>query len=96
MQLQHSKRSIQLEHHLLSTRFGEWRVKRGENTGFYGRTLPSVSTSKNEKPRRDWASAGLIESERVFLTNCIWWSWRDLNPRPQAFFVQFYMCSRLI
>ncbi len=25
-----------------------------------------------------------------------WWSWRDLNPRPQAFFVQFYMCSRLI
>lgn len=26
----------------------------------------------------------------------IWWSWRDLNPRPQAFFVQFYMCSRLI
>ncbi len=27
---------------------------------------------------------------------CIWWSWGDLNPRPQAFFVQFYMCSRLI
>jgi len=26
----------------------------------------------------------------------VWWSWRDLNPRPQAFFVQFYMCSRLI
>ena len=26
----------------------------------------------------------------------MWWSWRDLNPRPQAFFVQFYMCSRLI
>jgi len=26
----------------------------------------------------------------------IWWSWGDLNPRPQAFFVQFYMCSRLI
>jgi len=50
----------------------------------------------NEKPRGDWASAGLIESERVFPTNCIWWSWRDLNPRPQAFFVQFYMCSRLI
>jgi len=25
-----------------------------------------------------------------------WWSWRDLNPRPQAFFEQFYMCSRLI
>ena len=27
---------------------------------------------------------------------CIWWSWGDLNPRPQAFFAQFYMCSRLI
>jgi hypothetical protein len=25
-----------------------------------------------------------------------WWSWRELNPRPQAIFVQFYMCSRLI
>jgi len=25
----------------------------------------------------------------------IWWSWGDLNPRPQAFFAQFYMCSRL-
>ena len=25
-----------------------------------------------------------------------WWSWGDLNPRPQAFFGQFYMCSRLI
>ena len=28
--------------------------------------------------------------------NFVWWSWGDLNPRPQAFFVQFYMCSRLI
>ena len=26
----------------------------------------------------------------------VWWSWRELNPRPQAIFVQFYMCSRLI
>ena len=25
-----------------------------------------------------------------------WWSWGDSNPRPQAFFEQFYMCSRLI
>ena len=25
-----------------------------------------------------------------------WWSWGDLNPRPQAFFEQFYMCSRLV
>ena len=26
----------------------------------------------------------------------MWWSWGDLNPRPQAFFAQFYMCSRLV
>ena len=26
----------------------------------------------------------------------IWWSWRDLNPRPQAFFGQIYMFSGLI
>ena len=25
-----------------------------------------------------------------------WWSWRDSNPRPQAFSEQFYMCSVLI
>ena len=25
-----------------------------------------------------------------------WWSWRELNPRPQAFFRQIYMLSFLI
>jgi len=25
-----------------------------------------------------------------------WWSWRDLNPRPQAIFEQIYMFSGLI
>ena len=25
-----------------------------------------------------------------------WWSWRDLNPRPQIFLVQIYMLSSLI
>jgi len=25
-----------------------------------------------------------------------WWSWGDLNPRPQAFIAQFYMFSDLI
>ena len=24
-----------------------------------------------------------------------WWSWRDLNPRPQIFHAQFYMFSGL-
>ena len=26
----------------------------------------------------------------------MWWSWRELNPRPQAFFRQIYMLSGLI
>lgn len=26
----------------------------------------------------------------------VWWSWRDLNPRPQAIFEQIYMFSGLI
>jgi hypothetical protein len=26
----------------------------------------------------------------------VWWSWRDSNPRPQAFSEQFYMCSVLV
>ena len=26
----------------------------------------------------------------------MWWSWGDLNPRPQAFFAQIYMFSGLI
>ena len=26
----------------------------------------------------------------------IWWSWGDLNPRPQVFFGQIYMFSGLI
>lgn len=25
-----------------------------------------------------------------------WWSWGELNPRPQAIPAQFYMCSHLI
>ena len=27
---------------------------------------------------------------------CIWWSRRELNPRPQILYCQFYVCSRLI
>ena len=39
---------------------------------------------------------GMKKGDRENLSPCIWWSWRELNPRPQAIFVQFYMCSRLI
>ncbi len=27
---------------------------------------------------------------------CYWWSWRELNPRPQAIYEQFYMLSVLL
>ncbi len=33
------------------------------------------------------------EFQRLFT---VWWSWGDLNPRPQAFFGQIYMFSGLI
>jgi hypothetical protein len=39
---------------------------------------------KTAKPRRDWASAGFSESERVFLSRCIWWRGSELNPRPHS------------
>ena len=31
-----------------------------------------------------------------FPSPCVWWSWRELNPRPQAFVRQIYMFSGLI
>ena len=37
-----------------------------------------------KSPNRKWL--GLLD----------WWSWRDLNPRPQAIFEQIYMFSGLI
>jgi hypothetical protein len=54
------------------------------------------SASRSEKPRQTWRLAGFIEMQRGCLCKFLWWSWRDLNPRPQTFFEQFYMCSRLI
>ena len=36
------------------------------------------------------------KANRERLTFVYWWSWGESNPRPQAFFAQFYMCSRLI
>jgi hypothetical protein len=32
----------------------------------------------------------------VLIGPSIWWSWGDLNPRPQAFVAQIYMFSDLI
>jgi hypothetical protein len=40
------------------------------------------------KKKRQWFPIGVRRLE--------WWSWGDLNPRPQAFFEQIYMFSGLI
>lgn len=40
--------------------------------------------------------AGMLALTTNILPMLVWWSWGELNPRPQAFFAQFYMCSRLV
>jgi hypothetical protein len=54
------------------------------------------SARKSEKPRQAWGLTGLIEMQRECLCKFLWWSWRDLNPRPQIFFERIYMFSGLI
>ena len=46
-----------------------------------------LSTFGNSKKNPDRRMVGTLDE---------WWSWGELNPRPQAVFVQFYMRSRLI
>lgn len=47
-------------------------------------------------PRQHWRSGQKKSQPDKGWDFTLWWSWRDLNPRPQAFFEQFYMCSRLV
>ena len=72
------------------------RGKTGQDRQEQGRPQVAKSASRSEKPRQAWGLTGLIEMQRECLCTFLWWSWGDLNPRPQAFFAQFYMCSRLI
>ena len=55
---------------------------------------------KSQGKRRKCASPLKIFQKKSPTENSwafyVWWSWGDLNPRPQTFFEQFYMCSRLI
>ena len=50
--------------------------------------LDTLERFTNEKGRQLHVVSGLY---RV-----VWWSWGDLNPRPQALFGQIYMFSGLI
>ena len=60
---------------------------------------PDASLAKSARtlgsPRRH-AGTGKKIPTRDRLVLEIWWSWGDLNPRPQAFFGQIYMFSGLI
>jgi len=69
--------------------------ERAKVTDFWapGRTTKSARTLK--KPN-EYAGLGKKNPTADAVGYFIWWSWRDLNPRPQTFFEQFYMCSRLI
>jgi len=49
-----------------------------------------------EKPRQAWGPTGLFKCKKRIFAEGLWWSWRDLNPRPQAIFEQIYMFSGLI
>ena len=49
-----------------------------------GRNPARRGVFRQEKGPGDCPSAG------------VYWSWRDLNPRPQIFHAQFYMFSGLI
>ena len=71
-------------------------AKRERNVAVSG---PDASLAKSVRtlwnPRRD---AGVRKKKTTLRTgwSCVWWSWGDLNPRPQALFGQIYMFSGLI
>ena len=48
------------------------------------------------EPAQTRGSRRTKKANRLGLAFSVWWSWRDLNPRPQAFFEQIYMFSGLI
>jgi len=48
-------------------------------------------------PKRHWRALHRYRVEKSLKINDLqkWWSWRELNPRPQAFVEQIYMFSVL-
>jgi len=72
---------------------GTRESSKGPNLRGVDRRSKSAMTRRN--PHKQ-AIAGKKKPTGEPVGFLIWWSWGDLNPRPQAFFVQFYMCSRLI
>ena len=51
------------------------------------RTRPETAPTQGERAKKSQPDKGWDFT--------LWWSWRELNPRPQAFFGQIYMFSDL-
>ena len=72
----------------------EWNAARN---GQFGRLVKSAGSRRSPQ---EHAGVGAIRQKknpnRERLGFCYWWSWRELNPRPQAFVGQIYMFSVLI
>ena len=61
----------------------------------HGRNYPwSVWTPACARVRRNGQDKKKPNRERLGFVE--WWSWGDLNPRPQTFLAQIYMFSGLI
>ena len=56
----------------------------------------SCSRGKGQKPRQHRENGQKKSQPDKGWDFTLWWSWRELNPRPQAFFGQIYMLSGLV
>ena len=74
----------------------EQREKKGEKSAGNGdfrrsmlkRTRPETAPTQGEREKKSQPDKGWDFT--------LWWSWGDLNPRPQTFLAQIYMFSGLI
>ncbi len=67
-----------------------------ENIGCYCQTGLSPKSARIRRSPRKHAVVGKKKPTPRGWFFTVWWSWGDLNPRPQALFGQIYMFSGLI
>ena len=84
---------------------GVWETigdERAENGIFWGFTKHGEVRKNPQEPAKtrvnatEHAGTGEKNPTGEPVGFSIWWSWGDLNPRPQAIFEQIYMFSGLI
>ena len=75
---------------------GEGRRENTQTESKRCRLLAEMALSVVRKNPRKHAVVGKKKPTPKGWFFLYWWSWRDLNPRPQAFFEQIYMFSVLI